>query len=103
MQIAVRLRREACHDALVAAGGEIGTHDVANEILTGFAGGRFGECHAFGSKRCASHPAEALIASVNQRAAPGLDKFAPGVKCAELLGFPIWQMWYTSAPMRVLR
>ena len=36
MQIAVRLRREAGDDRLVPAGGQVGAHDVADEILARF-------------------------------------------------------------------
>ena len=45
MQIAVRLRRKARDDRLVPAGRQIGAHDVADEILAGFACCVFGDRH----------------------------------------------------------
>ena len=72
MQVAVRLRREAGHDALDPARSEVPAHDVADEILARFPRGGFCDAHV-----AIVSPAGAAIP---RRGAPGLNKLTRSVK-----------------------
>jgi hypothetical protein len=52
VQVAVGLRREACHHALVLPGLEVRRHDVADEILPRLAGCGLGAGRLIGAWRC---------------------------------------------------
>src|SRR6185437_3224277 len=85
MQVAVRLRRKPRDHGFVPAGGEVRAHDIADEILPGFA------CCGFGER----HDGHFLTAAPQARGGSGLNKVSVEVKPTALLAG-----WVNSSVIR---